>query len=138
MDSIFKLHILTPHRNFFSGTVASLKTEDVKGPIDILPNYMAAVTLLKSSFTQFTGTDGREYQAFLSEGIMKVHQNTVTMLCRAAEWPEDIDIKRAEEAKQRAEERLKKVHEIDIIRAENSLQRAILRLKVKRGKHKGA
>lgn len=137
MDNVFKLHILTPHRNFFNGSVIDLKTEDMRGPINILPNYMAAVTLLKSSFTQFTGTDGKEYKAFISEGIMKVRHNSVTMLCRAAEWPEEIDIHRAEEAKRRAEERLKKGDGIDILRAESSLLRAILRLKVKRTKHPG-
>lgn len=131
MDSDLKLRIITPHRNFFNGSVINLKTEDLKGPINILPNYMSAVTLLKSSITQFVDIEGKEYKAFISEGIMKIRHNAITILCRAAEWPEEIDLNRAEEAKRRAEERLKKGDGIDILRAENSLLRAILRMKIK-------
>lgn len=133
MDNVFKLHILTPHRDFFNGIVTNLKTEDARGPIDILPNYMSAVTLIRSSLAQFISTDGNPCRAFISEGIMKIRQNTVTVLCHAAEWPEEIDVQRAEESKLRAEQRLKNGYKIDIIRAENSLIRAIIRLKVKKG-----
>ena len=86
MDNVFKLHILTPHSDFFDNYVTVLKTEDSQGPLEILPNYMPVVTVVKPCLTEFTGEDGQSYRALLSGGIMKINHNNVTMLCQTAEW----------------------------------------------------
>ncbi len=64
-------------------------------------------------------------------GFAEVLPERVVILAETAERPEEIDVKRAEEAKQRAEERLKSGStEIDFTRAEDALQRAETRLHV--------
>ena len=66
-----------------------------------------------------------------SGGFIQVEHEYTRIITDSAEWPEEIDIERAEAAKRRAEEllRSRKSH-VDIIRAEAALPRAINRLKV--------
>ena len=72
-----------------------------------------------------------EKKIAVAKGFMEVNDNKVTIVTPAAELPEDIDVKRAEAAKHRAEERLASKNEkIDHVRAELALKRAIQRLDV--------
>jgi F-type H+-transporting ATPase subunit epsilon len=62
---------------------------------------------------------------------MEVLPDKVTILAEAAERPQEIDVARAEKAKERAEQRLKSNDpQTDYTRAEDALQRAETRLKV--------
>jgi len=64
-------------------------------------------------------------------GFAEVLPERVVILAETAERPEEIDVKRAQESKQRAEERLKSGStETDFTRAEDALQRAETRLQV--------
>ncbi|MBP2663012.1 MAG: atpC 2 [Firmicutes bacterium] len=66
-------------------------------------------------------------------GFIEVRPQKITVLAGCAELPEEIDIDRAESAKERAERRLKEAEAasgIDVRRAEVALKRAIVRLKV--------
>ena len=64
-------------------------------------------------------------------GYISVQKDKTTIVTDSAEWPEEIDVERAQRAKQRAEERLEKRPEgLDIVRAENALKRALNRLEV--------
>lgn len=68
-------------------------------------------------------------------GFVEIVNNRVTLLVETAEKPEEIDVRRAEEAKQRAEERLRQkqsIHEYYHSRA--ALARAMARLKATSGK----
>jgi F-type H+-transporting ATPase subunit epsilon len=74
---------------------------------------------------------GEESYIAISGGFLEVRPDRIIILADAAERAEDIDIARAEAAKQRAEERLKHpTPEVDTARAEASLRRAIARLQV--------
>ena len=81
--------------------------------------------------TTFTELNGKELKAFTSTGILRVHEGEVEMLCSACEWPEDIDVVRAKQAKERAEERLLHKDGIDVKRAENAILRSLMRIKTK-------
>ena len=57
-------------------------------------------------------------------------KDKVTVLAEAAEWPDEIDVNRAEAAKERAESRIQgHAENVDIARAEMALRRALTRLK---------
>lgn len=133
MSSKFKLSILTPQRNFYSGEVTELNTVTENGAIGILAEHSAFVGLLKPTATTFKLEDGTVKTAFTSTGILKVEKASVELIVDASEWPEEIDIRRAEEAKSRAEGRISKADagKVDINRAEIALQRAIARLRIK-------
>lgn len=131
MTNSFKLQILTPERQFYLGDVVELKTESLAGHIEILANHIPVTTALKPSEAKVKELDGKELKAFISNGILRAINNEVTILCDAAEWPEEINVIRAEESKKRAEERLAKRENINLRRAEKSLLRALIRLRVK-------
>ena len=74
------------------------------------------------------GADGVKKAALLS-GFLQILPEKVTILAEACEWPENIDGKRANEARIRAERRLaEKNPQTDIDRAEAALKRALVRL----------
>ena len=71
-------------------------------------------------------------KAALMAGFIEILQDQVTIMAEVAEWPEDIDVKRADEARIRAERRLKDRYPgTDVMRAELALRRAIVRLETK-------
>lgn len=132
MASKMKLSIVTPEKKFYVGEVMEINTQTENGGIGILPEHIPFVGLLKPAETRFKLEDGTEKVAFTSTGLMKVTKTEVEMLVDASEWPEEIDVRRAEEAKKRAEERLnKEPGKTDTARAEIALQRAIARIKTK-------
>lgn len=131
MKNHIKLTMITPEKEFYSGEISSLYTESNEGRFGILPNHVAMIATLKPTITTFTQADGKERKAFTSTGILRVKQGEVEMLCNTCEWPEDIDVKRAESSKARAEERLTHKEGVDVKRAENALLRSLMRVKVK-------
>jgi len=67
----------------------------------------------------------------ISGGFMEVQPDRVIVLADSAEWDDEIDLSRAEEARKRAEERLSQpITEVDKLRAEAALHRSITSLKV--------
>ncbi|MDP4143432.1 MAG: F0F1 ATP synthase subunit epsilon [Bacillota bacterium] len=132
MAAKLKLSILTPEKEFFIGEVTEVNTETTEGKIGILANRSPLVALIKPTSTSFKEENGTTKKVFTSTGVVSVDNNEVRMLCDAAEWPEDIDVRRAEEAKKRAEQKLSKQDSsVDMRRAELALQRAIARIKTK-------
>ena len=131
MNNHMKLTILTPEKEFYSGEILSLNTENDDGKFGILASHVATIAPLTPTLTKFIELNGKVLKAFTGAGILRVHNNDVEMLCSACEWPEDIDIARASRAKERAEERLTHKDEIDVKRAENAILRSIMRMKTK-------
>lgn len=131
MDNILKLTIITPEKEFYVGEVIEIVTENEVGRLGFLPNHVDMVTVLKPSVTTFTENGGKKLSAFISSGILSIKNNEVHIMCDASEWPEDIDVKRAEEAKNRAEMRLKESNGLDVNRTEIALKRALMRIKAR-------
>lgn len=132
MSSKMKFSIVTPEKTFYVGEVTEVNTETETGGIGILPEHIPFIGMLKPTETRFKLEDGSEKSAFTSTGLLKVTKTETQMLVDASEWPKDIDVKRAEEAKKRAEKRISEnPKDVDEKRAEIALQRAIARLRVK-------
>lgn len=133
MSKKFKLSILTPEKIFFTGEVQEINTVTAGGGIGILPEHSPFVGLLTPTVTKVKLEDGSVKAIFTSTGLIKVTKNDVEMVVDACERPGEIDAKRAEEAKKRAEDRLKKQQDkkTDYDRAEIALQRALARMRTK-------
>lgn len=124
------LQIVTPE-----GTILKdVKTDAViipasEGSMGILHNHAPMVTTLKVGVLRYKqGTNYR--RVALGGGFMELSANRITVLADTAEPGENIDILRAQEARKRAESRLReRVANIDRARAEAALQRAVSRLK---------
>lgn len=112
-------------------SVSSLIVPAYEGYMGILPNHAPLVAELTVGEITVRGSDGSVRLLATSGGFMMVEENHVAILADSAEPSETIDVRRAEEAKRRAEQRLaEKRAGTDIARAEAALQRAVNRLKV--------
>ncbi len=131
MDATLKLTILTTERKIFDGEVKELTVENELGRMEILPKHISMITSLAPTVTTFTTLDGKKHKLFTSTGLLKVEDNVISMLSETAEWPEEIDIVRAEDARKKAEELLKVKKARDHEKAELKLKRALARIKAK-------
>lgn len=126
----FRLKVITPERVFYEGDVNMVEFNTTEGEIGIYRNHVP-MTVIVSPGILTISEEGRARNAALHAGFVEILQDSVTILAEVIEWPDEIDIKRAEAAKERAQERLRtKTPETDLLRAETALQRAIARIHV--------
>lgn len=123
------LEIVTPDKSFFNEDVDSIIVRGMEGDLAILKGRTPIVTPLKIGKVRVF-QNGNERIASVTDGYVSALDDKVTIVTDAAEWPDEIDTKRAEEAKKRAEERLARKSDIDFTRAEAALKRSINRLEV--------
>lgn len=129
----FNLEIVTPNREFLNEDVEMLVVRTVDGDIAILKNHIPLVTPLTIGILKLNYPDGTSKIAALSGGFMEVTKEKTTIVTDSAEWPGEIDEERAEQARKRAEERLKRQESgLDVARAEIALKRSLNRLNAKR------
>lgn len=122
-----RLQIVTPSRVLCDETVDMVIMRASTGDMGVLPNHEPVVATLSYGILRFK-QDGKERKATIMSGFVEVEPDKVTILTDAAEWPEEIDIVRAEEAKKRALTRLQHKDQHNTVRAEIALKRALLRL----------
>lgn len=126
----FTLRIITPDRVFFEESVSMVEFNTTEGEIGVYKNHIPMTVILAPGILTIT-QEQETREAALHSGFAEILQDEVTILAEIVEWPEEIDIQRAEAAKERAEQRLNsKTPETDLARAETALQRAIARIEV--------
>lgn len=128
----FDLKIITPDRIFYEGEATMLEFNTTEGEIGIYKEHVPTTVIVAPGI--LTITNGEEQkEAALHAGFVEILQDRVTIMAEIIEWPYEIDLERAEEARQRAEERIAiKSPDIDVARAEISLRRAMARIEVKK------
>lgn len=131
MAEKFTLRIITPDKVFFEDdTVEMVEFNTTEGEIGILRGHIPLTVIVNPGVLKITMGSQDKYAA-LHAGFAEILQNQVTILAEIIEWPEEIDVERAEAAKQRAEQRISdKSDDIDIVRAEAALKRSMARLDV--------
>lgn len=133
-DRLFQVQIITPDRVFYSGEAVMLELTTTEGEIGIYKHHVPMTYLLSPGVVTITEPEGKRTAA-LHTGFIRILQEEVTILAEMAEWPEEIDMNRAEEARQRAERRLQMADpNINVARAEMSLHKALTRLEAGRGR----
>ena len=131
-ENTFYLEIITPDRQFYVGPAKSLILPAVDGQMGVEPGHEPAVTAIEPGEMRYK-VDGAWQSAAVGAGFAEIKQDYVIMLVGFAEHPEEIDRKRAEAAKQRAEERLRqKQSKQEYYHAKAALARAMARLKTRR------
>ena len=129
-NSLFSLKIITPDRMFYEGQVSMVEFNTTEGEIGIYKKHVPTTVIISPGILTITETDGTK-EAALHAGFAEILQDEVVIMAEIVEWPEEIDLKRAEAARERAEERLRsKTPETDVLRAETALQRALARIHV--------
>ena len=130
-DNLFDLKIITPDRVFYSGKASFLELNTVEGEIGIYKNHIPMTTVLEPGIATITEEGGNKKEAALHTGFMEILGDRITILAEIAEWPDEIDRNRAEEAKIRAERRLQNdKSNINITRAELALHKALVRIEL--------
>ena len=128
MAEIFKVEIITPDRIFYEGEAEFLEFSTVAGDIGVYAKHIPMTTVLAPGAVIIHKGE-EETVAAVHSGFAEILGDKVTLLAEIAEWPEEIDITRAESAKTRAEERITtKASDTDIKRAEFALRRALTRI----------
>ena len=129
-----RVEIVSQDRPVFEGDVDIVVAPGEDGEMGILPHHAPLLTTLKPGVLKVR-SEGREEIFAISGGVMEVQPTIVTVLADAAERSEEIDISRAEEARQRAEASLAAglpINSEAYLAAEAALRRSNLRLQVAR------
>lgn len=125
---MFTVRIVTPRGLYREFNTSILNVVSTEGQLGILRNHMPLVAILLISMLSTVEEDGRHRYA-ISGGTLYFKDNVATIMTDAVERSDEIDIERAQRAKQRAEERIKVVaEEQDLMRAQIALQRALNRI----------
>ena len=132
-----RFELATPSRMLVSADVDEVVAPGVEGYFGVLPGHAALLTTLGSGEVSYRTGKAEQY-LLVAGGFAEVQPDRVIILAEVAEAPQEIDLARAERARQRAELRLSGRHpsghedegEIDYNRALAALARALARIMV--------
>ncbi|HND47400.1 MAG TPA: F0F1 ATP synthase subunit epsilon [Anaerolineales bacterium] len=134
-----RCEIVSQDRTVFTGDVDIVVLPGAGGEMGILPKHAPVLTTLKYGFVRVR-VSGKEEVFAVAGGVAEVQPDIVTILADAAENVQEIDEARAEEARKRAEEILKKGVPQDTdayLAMEAALRRSNLRIDAVRRYRKG-
>ena len=128
MADKFKLNIISPEKKFLEGDCEFLEFVSTEGELGIYAKHIPLTTILEPCVMRIHN-DGEIKKAAILGGFVEILQERVTVLAEDAQWPDEIDVARAEAAKKRAEDRIAAKQEgTDMRRAEAALKRAVARI----------
>ena len=123
------VEIVTPDGIAFTGELTACTAPGANGQFQILKGHAPFLATLKIGEIKVQNNDGERILA-TSGGFLEVKDNSVSIIVESAEFADDINIDRAEDAENRARRRLKEKGDIDYVRVDLALLRALNRLKV--------
>lgn len=127
---LFSVKVVASNRVFYEGKCRSLILPELDGEKGVLAHHENTIIAVENGVMKIQQEDGDWIEAAVSAGFAQIINNRVLVLVLSAEKPEEIDIRRAQEAKERAEEQLRQkqsLQEYHISQA--SLSRAMTRIK---------
>ena len=134
-----RCEIVTVERTVFQGDVDLVLAPGMEGQLGILPQHAPLMTALSFGELILRREGLPDEFIAIGGGFMEVGPEHVIILADSAEQAEEIDVARAEEARQRARETMaqKRKEDVDFARAEAALRRSAVRLKVARRRRRG-
>jgi F-type H+-transporting ATPase subunit epsilon len=131
MENKILLEIVTPERALIKEWVDEVTAPGTEGEFGVLPGHTPFLTTLKIGEISYKKENATKYIA-VSWGYAEVGPEKVTILAEAAEIAEEIDTKRAEEARARALAILAKkdAEESQFKMAEATLEKSMVRMQV--------
>lgn len=129
MAGTILIEVATPERLMLKESVTEVVVPGANGEMGILPEHAPLLSELAPGVLRYTVEGQRQRSMCVSGGWVEVSQHSVRVLANTAELADDIDLKRAQESLQRANERiLNPTGDVDIARALNALKRAQARI----------
>lgn len=130
MAKTFHLEIIATDRVFYQGECEHLVITAIDGLLGIMAGHEPMVTALPTGELKYM-VNGKWHYAAISGGFIEVMPESSVILADNCELPEEIDIKRAEEAKERAMEQMRQKQSIqEYYQTQAALNRAMNRLKI--------
>lgn len=129
----YHLQIVAPDRMVFDGQAQKILVRTVDGDVCILPRHIDFAAPLGIGEARVTDDQGNTRAAACNGGLISVNGGEVRVMVITFEWEDEIDLDRAKEAENRAEEQLKALQreDQDFAAAEARLKRALTRIRVK-------
>ena len=125
-DKHLQLKVYSPTRIFYEEEAEFVEVVTTEGELGVYPNHIPLTAVVAPGVLRIT-VDGKVREATLLDGFATILPKEIVILSEACEWPEEIDIHRAEEARIRAERKLSMEQ---TVRDELALRRAIVRMQL--------
>ena len=126
----FTLRVVTPERIFYEGTATMVEFNTTEDQIGVYPGHIPLTVIVSPGVLRIHEPEG-ERDAALHAGFAEILPDGISILAEVVEWPEEIDLQRAEEAVARAKGRIdRRDANTDLARAQTALQRAMARINV--------
>lgn len=125
-----RCEIVSQDRVVFADDADIVVLPGADGEMGILPNHTPLLTMIQYGIVKIRNQDGKSFFT-VAGGVAEVQPDQVTILADAAENVDEIDIQRAEIARQNAEDRLKQGIPSDqdmYLRIQAALRRSTLRI----------
>ena len=136
MANSFYMQIISVNRIFFSGRCEALIFQEEDGEREIQAYHEPMIIAVHEGEIRFRPEGSEEWlYGVVGVGFVQISNNRVTLLVETAENPDEIDIQRAEEARERALEELRQKQSIqEYYHTQASLARAMTQLRVAQDK----
>ena len=109
-----KFELVTPERVVLKEEALQVTIPTQSGEITVLPDHIPLVSILSPGVLELKKVDGTDEVISVSGGFVEVLKNKIVILADTAELAVELDEKRIEEARQKAEE-MKKWKDIDAV-----------------------
>lgn len=132
-----KFKIVTPERTVFEKEIDQITLPVSNGEVTIMPDHRSYIASLKAGEVMFK-VDGKEEFIVVSTGFIEFNDNELVVLADTAEIAEEIDVKRAQEARMRAEEVMKQkqaMSEMEYAKVAATIEKEMARIRVAKKHH---
>jgi len=127
-ENTMEVKIIAPDRVFYEGKVSFMEFNTIEGIVGLYPKHIPMTVVIAPGVLKIVDNN-EEKIAALHSGFAEILGDSVTILAESVEWPDEIDSRRADEARIRAERRINDNSQ-DIKRAELALMRSMVRLQL--------
>ena len=129
MPATFTLSIFVPDKRFLESQAQEVVFTTPEGRLGVMAGHMPMVVSVVEGLVEILEEGGWKTAA-VSQGFAEIHGDSVSFFVGTAEWSDDIDAVRAQEALRRAEERLSsELSRVEYVRTKTAIARAMARLK---------
>ncbi|MBM3794871.1 MAG: F0F1 ATP synthase subunit epsilon [Acidobacteria bacterium] len=129
MANSFRLEIASPERLLVNEAVTDASIPGEQGVLGMLPGHAPLLSELGTGELTYTLVNGQKHSLAVQGGYVEISDNHVRVAASSAEYANEIDVKRAEEALKRATARMANpLPGVDVARALNAMKRAQARL----------
>ena len=128
------IELLAPDRPMLRYPAKEVILPGMAGVMTIEPGHTPLLTPLEAGVVIIYEPDGKKHFYAQTGGFAEIKDNQITLLLEVFEHGQEIDLKRAEEARARAESHIKRGQaDSDVARAEYALARALARIQAHQG-----